>query len=101
MVIAARQEARAGGRTERRGVPLAVGQAVVSQLLHRRHIDSSPVRRPGRNPGVVVQDDQGIGRIRWCWLLAKGRPVGDRVADIEIDEPVEPLGHDQLLVTVG
>ena len=39
VMVAPVQEGRAGGRAERSGVPLAVHQAVVSQLLEGRHLD--------------------------------------------------------------
>jgi hypothetical protein len=61
VVVAPGQEARAGRPAQRRGVPLGVHEPVVGQPLQGRHVDPRAERRPGGQPGVVVQDDQDIG----------------------------------------
>ena len=55
VMVAPGQQARASGRAQCGGVPLGVGEAVVRQPLHGRHVDPTAVRRPRRQPGVVVQ----------------------------------------------
>ena len=62
VVVAAGQEAGAGRRAQRRGVPLAVRQAVRRQAIHGRHLDPAAVRRPGREARVVVEHDQHVRR---------------------------------------
>ena len=93
VVVAPGEQARAGRRAQRRGVPLRVGQPVVGQLLHRRHVDAPAVRRPGGQPGVVVQHEQHVGGALGGRRLPERRPVRDRVPDVDVHHAVELLGH--------
>ena len=93
VVVAAGQQAGPGRRAQRGRVPLGVGQPVVGQLLHRRHVDPAAVRRPGGQAGVVVQDQQDVGRPLRRRRLAERRPVRDRVPHVEVDDSVELLDH--------
>ncbi len=93
VVVAAGQERRAGGGAQRGGVPLGVGDAVVGEQVHGRHVDPAAVGRPRRQAGVVVQHDQDIGRVLRRLLQFERLPVRDRIANVELDDPVEFLGH--------
>jgi hypothetical protein len=66
-------------------VPLAVGEAVVGQPLHGRHVDAAAVRRPCRLAGIVVQDDEHVRCIFRRLGIEKRIPVRFGFADIEID----------------
>ena len=101
MVVAPGQEHRAGRRAQRRGVPLGVGEAVVGQPLHRRHLDPSAVRRPGRAAGVVIEHHQHVRRTLGRPVGQERRPVGGRVPDVELDLALELLGHGSSLTRAG
>ncbi len=75
VVVAPGEQARARRRAQRGGVPLRVGQAVVGQPLHRRHVDPPAVRRPRGQAGVVVQHEQHVGRALRGRRLAERCPV--------------------------
>ncbi len=93
VVVAAGEERRAGRRAQRRRVPLRVGQAVRRQPVHRRHVDPTAVRRPGRLPGVVVEHDEHVRRALGRPVGQERRPVGRRVPDVELDLSLERPGH--------
>ena len=93
VVVASGEQARPGRRAQRGGVPLRVGEAVVGELLHGRHVDPPAVRRPGGQAGVVVQHDQHVGRALGGRRLPERRPVGDRVPHVDVDHTVELLRH--------
>ena len=93
VVVASGEEARPGGRAQRGGVPLRVGEALVREPLHRGHVDAPAVGRPRREPGVVVEDDQDVRRALRRRRLRVRSPVGRRVADVDVDDPVEGLAH--------
>ena len=93
VVVATGEEARPGGRAQRGGVPLRVGEALVGEPLHRRHLDATAVGRPRRQPGVVVEDDEDVRRALRRRRLGVGIPVGRRVADVDVDDSVEGLAH--------
>ncbi len=93
VVVAAGQEHRPRRRAQGRRVPLAVGQAVRGQPVHRRHLDPPAVRRPGRAAGVVVEHDEDVRRARRRAVREERVPVRRRVADVELDHAVERLRH--------
>ena len=97
VVIAPGEEGRTRRRAERRGVPLRVRQPVVGELLERRHVDASAEWRPGREPGVVVENDQDIRRAFGRTRQFVGRPVGLGITNVELDDSFERLGHRALL----
>ena len=92
VVVAAGEEGRARGGAERGRVPLGVDQAVVCEPLERRHLDPAAERRPGGKAGVVEQHDEDVRRSFRCRLGREGIPVGDGVADVELDLPLERRG---------
>ena len=64
---------------------------LLASLSQRRHVDPAAVGRPGGEPGVVVQHEQDV-RCALGRLLRRERPpVGDRIADIELDGALEIL----------
>ena len=90
-VVAPGQERGASRRAERHRVPLRVGQAVLRQSSQRRHVDPAAIRRPGRDSGVVVENEQDV-RCALGRLLRRERPpVRNRVADVELDGALEVL----------
>jgi hypothetical protein len=98
VVVASSQERGARWRAQRRRVPLRVHQAVVGQLLQRRHVDPAAKRRPCGKAGVVVQHEQDVRRARRCPGRCERFPIGLRVADIKSDGAFErSLRHCLLL----
>ena len=92
-VVASREQRRARRRADRRRVELRVPQPSVAQPLHRRHLDRTAERLQCAEADVVPHDEQDVRRaIRRLRLLVR-RPVGSRIADVEVDGSVE-LGHD-------
>src|SRR5947209_2594501 len=74
-------------------MPLRVQQAVVGELLHGGHVDAAAEGRPRGEPRVVVEDDENVGRAFGRALQLVRRPIGLRVANVELDDTVEALGH--------
>src|SRR3984885_727766 len=72
VMIAACEKAGARGRTQCRSVPLSIDQTVVSKPLQRRHIDPAAERRPCSKTGVVVEYDEHIWRVVWCYVGQEG-----------------------------
>jgi hypothetical protein len=77
-------------------VPLRIGEAVVGELLQRWHFDAAAERRPRREAGVVVEDDEDVRRALGRPVREKRIPVGRRVADVELDLALELLRHSNL-----
>ena len=90
-VVASRQERGPCRRTQRRRVPLRVGQPVLRQPVERRHVDPAAVGRPGGESGVVVEHEQDVRCARGRLLRRERPPVGLRIADIELDGALEIL----------
>jgi len=71
--------------------------------IERRHVDAPAVWRPRPETGVVVEHEQDVRCTLGSPLELVGAPVGDRVADVEIDRAAEvfdrcrdgvsPAGH--------
>ena len=90
-VVASRQERGPSRRAERTGVQLRVGQAVLRQLVERRHVDPAAVGRPRRQAGIIVEDEQDVRCALGCFLRRERPPVGFGIADIELDGALEVL----------
>ncbi len=97
VMVASGQKRGPGGRTQRRRVPLRVHQAVVGQLLQRRHVDLAAERRPGGQTRIVIQDDQHVRRSRGRFRLFVRTPVRFGVANIQLDDTLEWFAHDSIL----
>ena len=91
VMIASRQHRRSRWRAERGGMPLRIRQAVSGELVERRHVDPAAVRRPGREAGVVVQDEEEIRRPVRGLLRRVRPPVRFGVADVELDLALEAI----------
>jgi hypothetical protein len=93
VVVPPGQERRARRRAQRGGVPLRVGQPVGGEAVHRRHVDAAAVGGPRSLAGVVVQDDEDVGRAVGRAVGEERRPVRGRVAHVELDLPLELPRH--------
>ena len=92
-VVAPRQQARACRRAKGRGVPLRVADTGVGDSVHVRRLNRAAIAAHGREADVVEHDvddaRRPLGRLR----RLKRSPVGLRVADVDVDDPVERLRH--------
>ncbi len=93
-VVAPREQRRARRRADRRGVELRVLQPSVAQSLQRRRLDRTAERLQCTEANVVPHDEHDVRRAIRRLRLLERRPVGSRVANVEVDGSVEPLGHD-------
>ena len=73
MVVAARQQRSARGRTKGRSVKLIVAKPFVGQPLQGRHVDWAAERARLAESHVVEQHDQHVGRVGWSFDLEASR----------------------------
>ena len=92
-VVAAGEQARAGGRAQRGGVPLGVAHSLRGDPVDIRRRDRPAVAAHGREAHVVKHDVHDIGRVLRRLGRLERRPVGFRVADVDVDGPLERLRH--------
>jgi len=88
-MIAAREQARARGRADRRGVEVVVAQTVGRQAIERGCPDVGAVAAELRVAHVVEQQDEHVGRAFAC--AARPRPCRLDVAAVRPIEPVKAV----------
>ena len=92
-VVASGQQTGAGGRAERRGMPLRVADAVLRDPVDVGRLDQAAVAAHRAESHVVEHDIKDIGCVLGSPGLLVGPPVGDGVPDVHVDRSRECLGH--------
>ncbi len=92
-VVASREQARASRRTERGRVPLRVANAACRERVDVRRLDRPAVAAERGEADVVEHDVDDARRALRCLRRLERRPVGLRVANVDVDDPVERLAH--------
>src|SRR5690606_3300949 len=93
MMVPPRQQRRPGRRAHRRRVPLRVTQPHLRDPGQVRRLDQPAEGVPGRDPRVVPEHEEHVGRTRPRLRRQVGRPVLLRVSDVQVDDPAELLRH--------
>ena len=92
-VIASCQQARTCRRAQRRGVPLRVANTGRRDPIDVRCLDRPAVAAHRRETDVVEDDVQDVRCAIGCPRRLERRPVGLRVADVDVDRALEHLRH--------
>ena len=92
-VVASGQERRACRRAERRRVPVRVREPVLCETVDVRRLDQTTPWLHRREADVVEDDVEDVRRALGRHGLQVRLPVGDRVALVDVDDPLELLAH--------
>ncbi len=92
-VVAARQQAGARRRAERRRMELRVAHAALHDPVDVRCLDRTAVAAHRREADVVEDDVEDAGRAVRRLRRLERCPVGLRVANVDVDRPPERLPH--------
>jgi hypothetical protein len=92
--VAAVQEARPRGRAERGRVEVRVAEPGLGDPSHGRRLDRPAEDVHGAVADVVPDDHEDVGRAFGRLRLEERLPVGDRIADVQVDDALERLGHE-------
>ena len=92
-VVAPGQQARAGRRAQRRGMPLRVADSLGRDPVDVRCLNGTAIAAHGREPHVIQHHVHHVrSPVRGLRRLERG-PVRGRIADIGIDRALERLAH--------
>ena len=93
-VVSPGEQTRSRRGAQRCGVPLPVPQSVARDAVDVRRLDRSPVATQGAESDVVENDVENVRRAGGSLRLLVRAPVGNRIANIEVDDAFECVGHD-------